>query len=161
MPPIRSLWMSFVVTVSPIAAAPDGPINDLALTGELRPGVLRGYLDGAHGFDSAMLLEPPPPAGTALDRSDRAHSLALRRAASADEVERARRDTISGAAGVLLAFSDTLAFTPSASSTAHPAKQLVRGSIEECDGAVAQIVSPGSMVATSPGARGSRLTRRR
>jgi acid phosphatase (class A) len=123
MNPVMSLLRIVLLTFFTIfpfgAFASACPSTDLAVIGELQPGVLRGYLGASLDFDSAKLLPAPPAEGTPLDRADRAESRALRDAASDMRIAQAARDADITEAGVLAAFAEPLGFVPSAESTPH------------------------------------------
>lgn len=112
-------------------AAPEArlaPPTDPAVVGELRPGILRGYLAADQLPDSALLLPPPPSGDTATARDRAVTAAAL--AASPERWALAARDADLAWPAVAQSYAALLGVTIDA-STAPNLSMLLRRSMAD------------------------------
>lgn len=110
-------------TPSPVALP--APPTVAAAVGELRPGILNGYLGPARLPDSAALLPPPPAAGSPAQAADEAGFDALAKA-PAERFALASRDAALGFPEVASSFTAVIDVTLDERTTPHAAMLLRR-----------------------------------
>ncbi|WP_448579029.1 acid phosphatase [Thermaurantiacus sp.] len=112
------LFLAGCVGAPALEVAP--PPTSVAAIGELRPGILNGYLGPSRLPDSAALMPPPPAAASAAQAADEAGIDAALQASPA-RFEQARQDALLGFPDVTKSFTAILGVTLDERATPHSA----------------------------------------
>lgn len=125
---LGGIGICLFLLVSPVSAA-DPPIRADQVP-ELRPGILAGYLTSDNLPDSAGLLPPPPPVGSAADRFDLAMADQAQVLRDTKRWDQARHDAALSYPGLLENFACSLGFVPSEAHTPHLAMLIRRVTVD-------------------------------